>query len=197
MRHLVVLTACLAWLVACKDKEPGSAPATTGHGAAPAASPASQGTEVIRPGDGSAAGRALARLMEVNVPLLDQDPRCAEYAQNMRSFLAALGHELRRLRELGKEGVSPEVLARSGVWLEDRARALEEISRSRALQATVELARLHRDLVAAMRELAAASSLAYGASMAAPDSAEAARVDSAVANLQATLAALEASCAAP
>jgi hypothetical protein len=197
MRHLVVLTACLAWLVACKDKEPGSAPAAGRQGATPAASPSSQGAEVIRPGDGSAAGRALATLMVVDAPVLDSDPRCAEYARNMRSFLAALGHELGRLRDMGKDGLSPEVFARFGEWLEGRARALEEMSRSRALQATVELARLHGELVAAMRELAAASIVAYGASMAAPDSAEAARVDSAVANLQATLAALGALCAPP
>jgi hypothetical protein len=196
MRPLVVLIACLVWLVACKDKDSGGAPATSKR-ITPAAEASRGGDEVIRPGDDSAAGRALARLMEVDAPALDGSPSCAEYAQNMRSFSAALGHELRRLRDRGADGLPSEALARLGVWLDGRAKALDEMSRSRALQETVELARLHRDLVAAMRELAAASNVAFGAAMAAPDSAEAARVDSAVADLQAALAALGTLCAAP
>lgn len=196
----MVLIACFAWLAACKGDDPGSTRAAPGAGTGPgalSATPSGRADEVIRPGQDSAVGRALAGLTALEAPAIDKSPRCADYARNMSSFLAALGHEISRLRDQGKDGVSPEVLARFGAWLEDRAGALDQMSRSRALQETGELARLHRELVAAMRDLAGAVSAAYGASVAAPDSAEAARVDNAVANLRATFAALEAQCAVP
>ena len=147
----------------------------------------------FRPGDDSVAGGMLSALVRLDAPRLDGDPMCADYARNLSSLLADMGHQLRRLRDRAKVGASIEDLGRFAVWLEQRAGVLEQISRAKALSEG-ELRRRHREFAAATSDLAGAMAESFGARGAELEDREIARLTNAADNLVAAVRALENLC---
>lgn len=176
------IIALVAALAACKDR---SEPVPAASTAEPAAA------QTIHAADDTPSGRALGQLVALSAPRLDRNPACADYARDTSEFLAALSQELGALRPRAATGVTPADLTRLGESLARHAGTLDSIARSRAL--TSELARLHRELSAAVADLADALTTTYGASTQTP----ATRVENAVHNVATTLQALDTLCATP